>query len=200
MSIPSDPKRRCKGHNRKGGQCGNPAVPGALVCTRHGGAAPQVVEAAQRRIAIAEARQAAETLGLLIDISPEQALLDEVQRAAGMVAFYQARVEELTDGGFDRLVWGHTKSKIGGEDSGKTYEATPNVWLELFNAERDRLVKVCAAALRAGIEERRVKLAEQQGILVAAVIRRILTRLNLTEDQLALVPTVVPEEIRTLTA
>ena len=45
-----------------------------------------------------------------------------------------------------------------------------------------------------------MKLAEQQGILVAAVVRRILTRLNLTDDQLALVPTVVPEELRTLTA
>lgn len=200
MSIPSDPKRRCKGHNRKGGQCGNSAVPGALVCKRHGGAAPQVQAAAQRRVAIAEARQAAETLGLLIDISPEQALLDEVQRCAGMVAFYQARVEQVADGGFEQLVFGLTKSKIGGEDGGDTFEAKPSVWLQLLNEERDRLVRVCAAALRAGIEERRVKLAEQQGILVAAVVRRILTRLNLSEDQLALVPTVVPEELRTLTA
>lgn len=72
--------------------------------------------------------------------------------------------------------------------------------MQLFNEERDRLVKVCGAALRAGIEERRVKLAEQQGILVAVVIRRILTRLKLNEAQLGLVATVVPEELRALTA
>lgn len=200
MSLPTDPKRRCTARNRQGKQCGNPPVPGALVCRRHGGAAPQVQEAGLRRIAVAEARLAAETLGLLIDISPEQALLDEVQRAAGMVAFYQARVEELVDGGFHSLVFGMTKQKFGGDDAGETFEAAPSVWLQLFNAERDRLVRVCAAALKAGIEERRVKLAEQQGILVAAVIRRILTRLNLTDEQAALVGTVVPEELRALTA
>ena len=149
---------------------------------------------------MAEAKQAADALGLLIEISPEQALLDEVQRCAGMVAFYQARMEEQAAVSFDDLVWGHTKSKLGGEDAGETYEAKPSVWLLLWNEERDRLVKVCAAALRAGIEERRVKLAEQQGILVAAVIRRILTRLNLNETQLGLVATVVPEELRALTA
>lgn len=200
MSLPTDPKRRCTARNRQGKQCGNPAVPGALVCLKHGGAAPQVREAGLRRVAVAEARQAAETLGLLIDISPEQALLDEVQRAAGMVAFYQARVEEMAEGGFGQLVFGLTKSKIGGEDGGDTFEAKPSVWLQLLNEERDRLVRVCAAALRAGIEERRVKLAESQGVLVAAVIRRILTRLNLSDEQAAMVGTVVPEELRALTA
>jgi len=115
-----------------------------------------------------------------------------VQRAAGMVAFYQARVEELADVSTNNLVYGLTKAKFGGEDQGETYEAAPSVWLQLFNEERDRLVKVCA--------ERRVKLAEQQGILVAAVIRRILTRLNLTDIQQGLVATVVPEELRALTA
>lgn len=196
----SEDHGRCTANTKQGGRCRNPVVPGTTVCRFHGGAAPQVREAGQRRIALAEAKLAAETLGLLIDISPEQALLDEVQRAAGMVAFYQARVEELADVSTNNLVYGLTKAKFGGEDQGETYEAAPSVWLQLFNEERDRLVKVCAAALRAGIEERRVKLAEQQGILVAAVIRRILTRLNLTDIQQGLVATVVPEELRALTA
>lgn len=166
----------------------------------HGSATALAKAAGQRRLALADAKQAAEQLGLLIEITPEQALLDEVQRCAGMLAFYQARVEEIADTGVNSLVWGLTKVKVGGEDGGETFEAARSVWLQLFNEERDRLVKVCAAALRAGIEERRVKLAEQQGILVAAVIRRILTRLNLNEAQLGLVATVVPEELRALTA
>src|SRR5690606_36576839 len=36
------------------------------------------------------------------------------------------------------------------------------------------LVKVSTAALKAGVEERRVRLAEKQGQLVAGVIRRVL--------------------------
>lgn len=191
---------RCTANAKSGGRCKNPVVPGTTVCRFHGGAAPQVRDAGLRRIAMADAKQAAEQLGLLIEITPEQALLDEVQRCAGMLAFYQARVEEIADTGVNSLVWGLTKVKVGGEDGGETFEAARSVWLQLFNEERDRLVKVCAAALRAGIEERRVKLAEQQGILVAAVIRRILTRLNLNEAQLGLVATVVPEELRALTA
>lgn len=191
---------RCTANAKSGGRFKNPVVPGTRVCRFHGGAAPQVREAGLRRIAMADAKLAAEQLGLLIDISPEQALLDEVQRCAGMLAFYQARVEELADVNTNSLVWGLTKVKVGGEDGGETFEAARSVWLQLFNEERDRLVKVCAAALRAGIEERRVKLAEQQGILVAAVIRRILVRLNLNEAQQGLVATVVPEELRALTA
>lgn len=193
--------QQCQARSKRTGkQCGRAAAPGAKTCHMHGSATAVSKAAAQRRVALAEARLAAETLGLLIDISPEQALLDEVQRAAGMVAFYQSRVEEIAEGGVQQLVFGLAKSKIGGEDGGDTFEAKPNVWLELFNGERDRLTRVCTAALRAGIEERRVKLAEQQGILVAAVIRRILTRLNLSDAQAALVGTVVPEELRALTA
>ena len=191
---------RCTAHNQSGNRCKNPAVPGATVCRFHGGAAPQVQAAAQRRLALHEAEEAARTLGLLIDISPEQALLDEVQRCAGMVAFYQRQVEQIANVSAQDLVWGRTKEKVGGEDSGTTYESGSNAWLVLFNQERDRLTRVCAAAIKAGIEERRVKLAEQQGILVAAVIRRILTRLNLSDDQAALVSKVVPEELRALTA
>ena len=213
MTLPADPKRRCKAHNRKGKQCGRPAVPGALVCEYHGGAAPQVQAAAQRRLTLHEAEQAARQLGLLIDISPEQVLLDEVQRCAGMVAFYQRQVEQIANVSAQDLVWGQTKQKIGGDDRGETYEAAPNVWLQLFNAERDRLTRVCAAALRAGIEERRVKLAEGQGVLIASVLKRILDQMLRTvvtvvpksEDALvqawsSAVAEVVPRELRALTA
>jgi hypothetical protein len=47
-----------------------------------------------------------------------------------------------------------------------------------------------------GIEERRVRLAEAQGSLMNDVIRRILARLSLNTDQSALLPVVVPEELR----
>lgn len=191
---------RCTANAKSGGRCKNPVVPGTTVCRFHGGAAPQVVAAGQRRLALHEAEEAARTLGLLIDISPEQALLDEVQRCAGMVAFYQRQVEQIANVSAQDLVWGRTKDKVGGMDSGTTYESGPTAWLVLFNQERDRLTRVCSAAIKAGIEERRVKLAEQQGVLVAAVIRRILTRLNLSDDQAAMVGTVVPEELRALTA
>ena len=85
--------------------------------------------------------------------------------------------------------------------SGHTMEkSAPNVWYQLYMTERDHLVKVSAAALRAGIEERRIKMAEDQGNLVAAVLQRILAALNLSPEQWAEVPTIVPRELRALAA
>jgi NADH dehydrogenase FAD-containing subunit len=70
------------------------------------------------------------------------------------------------------------------------------VWVDLLGQWHDRLVRICAEAIRAGIEERRVRIAEQQGALVADVIRKILERLELTPEQAAKAGDVVPFELR----
>lgn len=54
--------------------------------------------------------------------------------------------------------------------------------------ERDRLAKWCQQAVAAGLEERRVRLAEQQGAQLAAVVRAFMNELNLTAEQRALAP------------
>lgn len=41
---------RCKATNRQGNRCGKPPIPGGTVCRMHGGAAPQVKEAALARL------------------------------------------------------------------------------------------------------------------------------------------------------
>jgi hypothetical protein len=61
-------------------------------------------------------------------------------------------------------------------------------------------VKVCSEAIRAGIEERRIRLAEQEGALVAQAIRAILADLNLTAEQQERVPEIVPRHLRALSA
>jgi hypothetical protein len=102
------------------------------------------------------------------------------------------------------LVWGQTeyRDKTGGDDAGQTVveQAGINIWYQLYLKEREHLAKVCALALKAGIEERKVKLAESQGLLVADAIRRILSALGLTPEQQQLVPEVVPRELRALAA
>ncbi len=174
--------RQCKAKSKATGkQCQRPAMKGGMVCQKHGGTAPQVKAKAAERYQTMQSEQAARRLGLLVDISPQQALIDEVQRSAGMVCFYQARIDQIADEmGIDAL------------------PAAP--WLDLMDRERDRLVRASSAALKAGIDERTVRLAEQQGALVAACIKRILVRLNLTAAQNDLVPVVVPEELRALTS
>jgi hypothetical protein len=211
--MPSDPrygagqvvkgKLICGAKNKKADPCGLSPVPGASRCGRHGGKAPQVQAAAARRVAEADAKEkmvkAVRTLGLPVDIDPGKALLDEIHWTAGHVAWLRDKVQDLEE---EELVWGKTQHEDGVGPQGivdvTTEKAGASVWYELYMKERDHLAKVCSLALRAGIEERKVKLAESQGLLVADVIRRILGALGLTPEQQSLVPEVVPRELRAL--
>lgn len=50
MATSMETQPRCRAHNRQGQQCGRPPVPGATVCSLHGGKAPQVRRAANLRL------------------------------------------------------------------------------------------------------------------------------------------------------
>jgi hypothetical protein len=213
-------QRRCWARSKKtGGQCPRWAMKGQNICHMHGGKARQNLAKAEERLTEEKAAALVATYGRKIETTATEALLDEVQWTAGHVAWLRARVQEIeTDAGADAdpdqdeaeeepgaaasrpspLVWGITRRKTGGDDRGVTEEASPNIWLKLYQAERAHLVKVCAEAIKAGIEERRIKLAEQQGQLVAQAIRAILIDLDLTTEQQARVPEVVPRHLRAL--
>jgi hypothetical protein len=192
-------KPKCGAKKRQGeGNCMRPAGwgtdhPGVGRCKLHGGSTRDHRAAAAEELA----RKAVTTYGLPRDISPTDALLEEVRYTAGHVAWLRERVAGLEQ---RDLVWGMTEQaeKTATEFSGTdtTYAAKPNVWLELYMRERKHLVEVTKAAISVGIEERRVRLAEAQGSLLNDVIRRILDRLALTADQRGLLPVVVPEELR----
>lgn len=162
-----------------------------------------------------------ETYGRKLDITATQALHDEVCWTAGHVQWLRqcvqaieskaaaddvwGRTEDSESSGPDEfrnhpLVWGLTKVKVGGEDEGETFEASASVWLQLYWKEREHLVKVSTAAVKAGLDERMVKLAENQGKLVADMLRAVLGDLELTEEQHARALEVVPRHLRALSA
>lgn len=199
----------CAGHKKSTGEaCTNHPSKGATVCKYHGGAAPQVRAVADRRITEAAAARELAALGLPVDVSPSEALLEEVRWTAGHVRWIRLKLQDLGVGhehlnGTHPLVWGETKivekeaTKHPGTDT--TSEAGVTVWYEMYLKERQHLVAASTAALRAGVEERRVALAEQQGDLVADVIQAILADLHLSASQQALVSTVVPARLLELT-
>lgn len=198
-----DGARRCWARSKKTGlQCGAIAMSGQNICHTHGGAAPRSKDAGERRVTEQKARALVETYGRKIETTATEALLDEVKWSAGHVAWLRERVQEIEadaePGSENALVWGITRKKTGGEDYGTTEEAAPNIWIKLYQTERTHLVKVCSEAIRAGIEERRIRLAEQEGALVAQAIRAILGDLQLTPEQQARVPEVVPRHLRAL--
>ena len=148
-------------------------------------------------IAEDQARKAVVTFGLPRDISPTDALLEEVRYTAGHVAWLREQVQALEAAD---LVWGLTEEAHKGATefpgTDRTEAAKPNVWLELYYRERKHLVDVTKAAIAAGIEERRVRLEEAKGQLVADIIRRITGRLGLSAEQSAILPKIASEELR----
>lgn len=186
----------CKAHTTAGNPCKAPPVRDMAVCRVHGGASPNALQARNRRDRENAAREDAARFAARTDIHPADALLELVHYQAGIVDYWRARVEDIED---EDLEWGVTREKTGGEDRGTTSEAAPHIAYRLLTEAQDKLAAYAAAALKAGIDERRVKLAESQGALVAKAIRGILDALHLTPEQLELVPTVVPAQLRLIT-
>lgn len=179
---------RCTARSsRTGEQCGAWAVRGATVCVAHGGGSPQVRAAAQRRLAENGARRALATYGSPVEVAPLDALLGELWRTAGHVAWLADLVANLehtdavrvtVDGDDEQVSGARSGLKQYTRDKGLLWEK-PSVWVELYQHERQHLARVAKDCLTVGIEERRVKLVEDQGRLVADVIRRIVSALGL---------------------
>lgn len=162
-------------------------------CKLHGGKTPSHQQAGSKALAA----QAVRTFGLPREIDPRDALLEEVYRTAGAVDWLHQQVQALQA---DDVVWGKTEEvvKDAGEFPGTdtTYGARVNTWVQLWQQERAHLVRVSKEAINAGIEERKVRLAEQQGSLLASVIKAILGDLDLSPEQQKQVPVVVPRHLR----
>jgi hypothetical protein len=85
-------------------------------------------------------------------VEPHEALLEEVHRAAGHVAWLGEVVGQLER---SQVVHGITRT-VQLPDGSRTVEARAaiNIWVKLYQEERDRLVRVAKAAIDAGVEER----------------------------------------------
>lgn len=167
--------------------------PGHGPCKLHGGSTTTHVTAGVTAMATA----AVATFGLPREVDPRDALLEEVYRTAGAVDWLHQQVRTLDP---DAVIWGKSEEveKQAGEFPGVdvTHRAAVNVWVELWQKERAHLVKVAKEAINCGIEERRVRLAEQQGAMLAGAIKAILGDLDLSPEQAAKVSVVVPRHLR----
>lgn len=174
---PDDPRRCTATAKGTGNRCLRWAAPGCTVCVKHGGGAPQIRAAGQRKLAEEHARKTAAGLGLPRRVNPHQALLEEVHRSAGVVAWLDAEVAHL--------------------DS--DHAATSGV-VRYYGDERDRLVRAGKAAVDAGVSERLVQLEEDKGRLVAELLMRIFAdgELGLTAVQQQAARVVAARHLRAL--
>jgi hypothetical protein len=184
--------------------CHGYVAPGGTVCRVHG-ASPNVKAKAARRVTEEKATAIMQKFAGPIETTATQALLDTVNWTFGYVSWLRDIVAEIEP---DELVWGLTKTTEGFAVVGNgptatlekadtdVLEAKPSVWHQLLAEWHDKLVRVCAEAIKAGIDERKVQLAESNGHLVAGVLKGIFGELMLTPEQMQLVGEVVPRHLR----
>lgn len=161
---------RCTAKSKQTGQrCRRRAHPGATVCVIHGARAPQVQAAIEKRHALQLAHDQVELWGGRRDIHPAEALLELVQTKAAEVAYWRFRVAEIAE---EDLTYGVTKVKRGGDDHGTTEEAKPHIALTLLHKAEADLAAYAAASLKAGVDEARVRIAEQHAVWAIGMVRR----------------------------
>lgn len=209
VHVKSNGRPSCLAHSaRTGDPCKAYPTPNGTVCETHGGITQhrgRVVQNALREQALEHAQN---MLGVTnYDVSPEEAVLQAVRESAANVAFFRARIQAIVgekdlDDPNHPLIWGTTQivstgaSATPGDD--ETTAAGVNIWYEMYRAEREHLLKASTAALRAGIAERRVRLAEMGADVIVGRIRQIINALTLTPEQMREADRVIPIQIAML--
>lgn len=196
---------QCSGHptnefplarDRRGEPCQMPAGwgtqhPGSGTCRFHGGLSPNSNKRAARLRAEEMKIVSQKIYGEPVaDLTPEEAILQELQRTAGHVQWLFEKVQEVgaetdEDGNYK----GENKALIQYTKLG----ITPSVWISMYQEERKHLMAVAKTASSMGIAERQVRLAEEQGRMLAAVIQAFMSDpdLGLTNAQKARAPELI---------
>lgn len=167
--------RRCKAMaKRTGVQCEHRAMLGQEVCRVHGGKSPRAMAAAKRRLAVEEVRREAARLGGSLEVHPLDVLLDSVGEAAANVAVLRSAIADLgVHVGEDGIAV--PERVIEFEKGGTHVAAREHILVAMYNAERERQNKWSKMCLDAGVDERKVRLKEEQGQVLGKALDAAVT-------------------------
>lgn len=176
---------------------------GAGPCRLHGGNTWQSGITAERE----RAASAVATLGLPVDVDPATALLEEVRRTAGHVAWLGRVIAATEDP--DDLVWGMVEETLEPEirnSDGQTivkevsgkYRAQESVWLQLYQKERRHLAAVSKMALDAGATERMVRVYEQFADTFLNMMEHVISAMSPSPEQRNLAALAMVAELKTM--
>lgn len=149
-------------------------------CKLHGGSSP-----AGKLFAI---KLEANAFGITspVDVDPLNALLDLVKAQAGTVLWLANKVASLEE---------HELTQL--DENAKESAA---VWMRMLGEWQDRLAKTSKLALDAGVEERLVRIAEEQGEWLVRTLDRVFRDLVLTPDQQERLPIIMGQVVQELGA
>jgi hypothetical protein len=119
------------------------------------------------------------------DSDPGEVLLQEIRRTAGHIEWLRMQLSHSDPELFVKSLW------LRGRQSGwiapseldtNDWSAAGALWVELYQSERKHLASICRTALAAGIEERRIRLAERMAERIGEAIRGMLYDLGLDPE------------------
>lgn len=196
---------RCGARTKNGDPCQLRPLKGATRCRRHGGASPQAKAAAARRIEKQKLEQeVVKMLGIqdtYEQVNPQDTLLHVLGATAAEERFLANRVAEFSED--DQVLrWTRKDHQEGSGPMGpvdvSTYSAVPDVLVTQLRDARDRLIRYSAMAIKLGLDERRVALAESQADQLAAVFFRAVASTALAPEQREALQQAFASELRAL--
>jgi hypothetical protein len=148
--------------------------------------------ASQLQAAKRHAYEQASFFGKRTDADPHTTIMEEISRTASVVEWLEQQMRAERQAGInDKDIMQSYSLKTGFQAS---------VWMQLYQEERKHLVTTCLAAIKAGIAERKVQIAEQQGRLIVAMMMAFIhdKELGLTPDQVLRAPAIIRRHMLSL--
>lgn len=139
------------------------------------------------------------------DLQPHEALIYCVRLTAGEVQYCEMIIQEIRFGNaivrpeVEKVEDYETEEgAVGTHTSTTKHKEELNLWFQIRRDAVDRLAKYSKMALDAGVEERRVQLAENWGEDVARLLKGILGDLKLTPKQKERAPEIIRTHLLSL--
>lgn len=198
-----DPERTyCEATTSNGTPCRRPSGEGTShkgfgTCYRHGGSTQN------EYLHVAKAQ--AVVMGVSTVIEPHDALLQCVYITAGEVAYCNQRIAGMSEEeavGTPMVVTTKETELDNGDivNSIMRQRKTPelNIWIKVRQEAVERLAKFAKMALDAGVEERKVQVAEKWSEPIGLLMRNIIEDLDLTPEQMERAPGIVQRHVLAL--
>lgn len=142
-------------------------------------------------------------MGSPVTVDPHEAIVHAIAITAGEVAYCDAQISRLSeDELFERpLETTFAELPMSGQVIEVTEKRDAEVlsrWVQLRDNALERLVRFSKIALDAGVEERRVRVAEQVADVIAPLFQNLADDLQLSRAQRDRLPDVIGARMRQL--
>lgn len=197
----TDEAPRCKAvSSQSGEQCRNRPVRGAVVCSTHGGSAPQVRAKAAERVVEAEVTREIGRQGWEPVTDPVGAYADNAGEVLAFKDRLRERVELLDD-------WTMRVASFGGgddEDGGSQLMAMGEqvrAYVAAYERSLDRAERTLARMISLGLDAKAIELRAEMfqraaGGRMAEIMLAALAELGLSDEQQARVPGMLQKHFR----